>query len=231
MLKHCPHAACAVNSRAFCGTLAMERRPRPVKRLYTPGQIIVSAGQQEDWFATILSGVVTLTKTMADGREQIVGLLLASDFLGRPFASANSCGAQAATTVELCCFDRQYFEDLMRSCLETRQLLLERTLTELDAAREWMLLLGCKTAEERVASLVLFMAKRMRSQTTDGSSRLRTLHFDLPLSRTQMAEYLGLRIETVCRQIKRLRAAGIIETNNGRAITVHDMGKLERMAE
>ena len=65
----------------------------------------------------------------------------------------------------------------------------------------------------------------------DRSSRPQTLHFDLPLSRTQMAEYLGLRIETVCRQIKRLRAAGIIETNNGRAITVHDMGKLERMAE
>ena len=231
MSKRCPLATCAVSSCALCGTLATERLPRRFKRRYKPGQFIVGAGQSDDWFATILSGVVTLNKTMIDGREQIVGLLLASDFLGRPFARANLYAAQAATTVELCCFERQYFEDLMLNCLETKQLFLERTLDELDAAREWMLLLGCKTAEERVASLILLMAKRLCSETADEPARSRTLHYDLPLSRTQMAECLGLRIETVCRQIGRLRAAGVIEIECGRAVTVCDIGALKRMAK
>ena len=231
MSKRCTYAVCPVSSCTLCGTLATERLPRRVKRRYNPGQFIVRAGQLEDWFATILSGVVTLKRTMADGREQIVGLCFSSDFLGRPFARGNPYAAEAATTVELCCFERQYFEDLMLNNPDIKQLFLERTLNELDAAREWMLLLGRKTAEERVASLILLMAKRMRSETGGEPARSRALHYDLPLSRTQMAEYLGLRIETVCREIRRLRAAGVIETDNRRAMVVHEIAKLERMAE
>ena len=233
MSKHCSCAVCAVRHRALYGTLPKEHRVNQIanKRRYDAGQFIVGAGKREDWVATVLSGVVTLTKTMSDGRQQIVGLLFASDFLGRPFGRGSPYGAEAATSVELCCLDRQYFEDLMLNSPDMKQLLLERTLNELDAAREWMLLLGRKTAEEKVASLILLMAKRMCTETADGPAQPHALHFDPPLSRTKMAEYLGLRIETVCRQITRLRAAGVIETDNGRAITVNNIGKLERMAE
>ena len=191
------------------------------QRRYNAGQSIIDAGHLEDWFATVLSGVVTLTKAMPNGRQQIVGLLFASDFLGRPFGRGGSYRAEAATSVELCCFDRQNFEDLMLNSPDMKQLFLERTLNELDAACEWMVLLGRKTAEEKVASLILLMAKRMCSESADGPAQPHVLHFDLHLSRTQMAEYLGLRIETVCRQIRRLRGAGVIETDNGRAITVN----------
>ena len=231
----CSCAVCAIRHRALCGTIAKEKlcRVRQItsQRRYSAGQSIVGAGQREDWFATVLSGVVTLTKTLADGRQQIVGLLFTSDFLGRPFGRSSACGAEAATAVELCCLERQYLDDLMLNCSDMRQLFLERTLNELDAAREWMLLLGRKTAEEKVASLILLMAKRMCSKTGVGRVQPNALHFALPLSRTKMAEFLGLRIETVCRQIRRLRAAGVIETDNGRALTVTDIGRLEHMVE
>ena len=89
------------------------------------------------------------------------------------------------------------------------QRLLEMTLDELDAAREWMLLLGRKTAREKIASLLSIIARR------DASLNLRRAHgqlaFDLPLTREAMADYLGLTLETVSRQMSALKRDGVIE--------------------
>jgi CRP/FNR family transcriptional regulator len=234
MLKRRSCAVCAVRHRALCSAVTRELLPRlgrvAYQRRYGAGPFISGAGQRQEWFGTILSGVVKLTKAMSDGRQQIVGLLFAADFLGRPFASISPYAAEAATTVELCCIDRHYFEALLASCPDLRQLLLERTLNEMDAAREWMLVLGCKTAEEKVASLLLLTARRMRAAFGDVHEQPDAVHYDLPLSRAEMAECLGLRIETVSRQIQRLRAAGVIETDNGRGIRVPDLGRLEQLA-
>lgn len=228
MLKRRACAVCAVREHALCGAVPRDLLPRLNRmtcgRRYEAGQFIAGAGQRQDWFATVLSGVVKLSKAMADGRQQIVGLLFPSDFLGRPFAACSPYGAEAATAVELCCIDQKYFESLLSGCPELRQRLLKRTLNEVDAAREWMLVLGCKTAEEKVASLILLTARRM------GSMIAGALHHDLPLSRTEMADCLGLRVETVSRQMKRLRSDGVIETDDGRGIRVPDLGALERVA-
>lgn len=234
MLKRRPCAVCAVRHRALCGAVAREALPRlsqvVYQRRYNAGQFIAGAGQRQEWFATVLSGVVKLTKVMSDGRQQIVGLLFAADFLGRPFAANSPYRAEAATTVELCCVESRYFEDLFLNCPGVRQSLLERTFDEIDAAREWMLVLGCKTAEEKVASLILLVIKRMRATRADEYVSSDAVGYELPLSRTEMAEYLGLRIETVSRQIKRLRAAGIVEIEHGRGIKVPAIGELERIA-
>ncbi len=105
------------------------------------------------------------------------------------------------------------------------QRLLEMTLDELDAAREWMLLLGRKTAREKIASLLLIIARR------DASVKMQTprgrMSFDLPLTREAMADYLGLTLETVSRQVSALkRDGGVIELAGKRAITVPDMDRL-----
>jgi CRP/FNR family transcriptional regulator, anaerobic regulatory protein len=230
MTKRPSCAFCAVRRGALCGTLTPEQLPRlnrvAFRRQYSAGQFIAGAGQQQDWFATVLSGVVKLTKTMADGRQQIVGLLFASDFLGRPFGSVGLYRAEAATNVELCCVERHYFEDMLSKAPAMERRLLERTLNEVDAARDWMLLLGRKTAQERVASLILLMTQRNPSQGPGADA----LRFELPLSRTEMAEYLGLCVETVSRQIRRLRVADVIETDNGRMLHVRDVVRLGRLA-
>jgi CRP/FNR family transcriptional regulator len=175
--------------------------------------------------------VVKLTLTLSDGRQQIVGLLFASDFLGRPFKDRAPYTAEAATVVELCCFGRRHFEQLIEEQPAARRLYIERMLDAVDAARDWMLLLGCKSAEERVATLILLIARRRRVAWCESCARGQPLHFDLPLSRTDMAEYLGLRIETVSRQLRRLGAAGVIETPNRRSLTVRDLAALERIVE
>ena len=138
------------------------------RRRYAAGRMI-SGPDAEDWFANVLSGVVKLTKTLPDGRQQIVELLFPSDFLGRPFRAGGGYAAEAATAVELCCFSRQHFESLMHEWPNLKQLFLERTLDEVDAAREWMLLLGRKSAEEKVAALILLVLRRMRAPGRDAA--------------------------------------------------------------
>lgn len=102
------------------------------------------------------------------------------------------------------------------------QRLLQMTMSELDAAREWMLLLGRKTAREKIASLLVIIARRTGRKNDDG----RGMVFDLPLTRVAMSDYLGLTLETVSRQITSLRKAGIISIENKRHITVPDFNKL-----
>ena len=104
------------------------------------------------------------------------------------------------------------------------QRLLEMTLNELDAAREWMLVLGRKTAREKIASLLAIMARREASlhlsRSVDG------VRFELPLTREAMADYLGLTLETVSRQISALKRDQIIELQGTRQVHVPDFSAL-----
>ncbi|MEE3071149.1 MAG: helix-turn-helix domain-containing protein, partial [Pseudomonadota bacterium] len=102
--------------------------------------------------------------------------------------------------------------------------LLEMTLDELDAAREWMLVLGRKTAREKIASLLAIIARRdatLRQNKLNGP-----MVFDLPLTREAMADYLGLTLETVSRQISALKRDGVIVLEGKRHVTVPDLGRL-----
>ena len=108
----------------------------------------------------MIEGVAQLATLLPDGRRQMVGLLFPSDFVGRPGRSRIDYDIVAATAVTLCMFRKADFERLLRAHPALERRLLEMTLDELDAAREWMLLLGRKTAREKVASLILLMARR-----------------------------------------------------------------------
>jgi CRP/FNR family transcriptional regulator len=199
------------------------------RKRYAPGQLIAGITPEQDWFAIVVSGAIKLTKSLPDGRQQIVALLLPSDFLGRPFGPASSYTAETATAVELCCFSCKHFEGLMQDQAELKQLFLERTLDELELARDWILRLGRSTAREKLAAFVLLMWRRIRAPECASCAQPQAQQFDLPLSRSEIGDYLGLRIETVSRQLKALESAGAIETGPGRTISVKDVEALERL--
>jgi CRP/FNR family transcriptional regulator len=171
-----------------------------------------------------VTGIATLTQTMEDGRTQMVGLLLPSDFVGRPGREGSAYDVVATTDLVMCCFRKKPFEALMERTPHIAHRLLEMTLDELDAAREWMLVLGRKTAREKIASLLTIIARR------DASLNLRTpkgsMVFDLPLTREAMADYLGLTLETVSRQISALKRDGVISLQGKRHVTVPDFARL-----
>jgi len=181
-------------------------------------------------FAVIVSGVVKLVRTQHDSRQQIVGLRFPADFLGRPYSTRNPLIAQATTNLELCCFSKDAFETLMLKHPCLGQSLLRRTLDELDVCREWMFLLGRKTARERVASLLFSIGVRLAQPGCDADCDQTSLEFDLPLSRNEIAESLGLTIETVSREIRYFESQGVIGIKGRRSIVVPNLGTLRGLA-
>lgn len=219
---------CPIRHRAVCSRCEADelQRLEEIKyyRSYEAGQTLVWSGDRMDFVASVVSGVAKLTQAMEDGRTQMVGLLLPSDFVGRPGRERASYDVTAVTPVLMCCFRRKPFEDMMERTPHIATRLLEMTLDELDAAREWMLLLGRKTAREKIASLLSIMARREAAERP-GRNRGR-IAFDLPLTREAMADYLGLTLETVSRQVSALKGEGVIELDGKRGIVVPDFARL-----
>jgi CRP/FNR family transcriptional regulator len=225
---------CAVRHRAVCGAMNEEQitalNAIAHTKLVEAGQVIMSDQEPATFFANIISGTVKLTKNTPDGRQQIVGLLFAPDFLGRAFSKNNPYFAEAATDVEICMFPNAAFERLVEQYPDLQHRLFERTLDELDAARDWMLLLGRKTAEEKVASFLLLIARRQAHSGCAHEADPLAGSFELPLTRADMADYLGLTIETVSRQMTRLKSSGTIEMHSNRHLHVPHMAKLAAAA-
>ncbi|TGS73654.1 Crp/Fnr family transcriptional regulator, partial [Mesorhizobium sp. M8A.F.Ca.ET.181.01.1.1] len=111
------------------------------------------------------------------------------DFLGRPFEAKKPIRAEALTNVALCSFPKVIIDRMANEMPELGRLLLKHTLNELDEARDWMLTLGRKTAAEKVASFLLMIARNI-DPTVDPTAKSAT--FDLPLTRADIADFLGL---------------------------------------
>lgn len=193
-------------------------------RTFEAGQTIIWSGDKMGFVGSVVSGIATLTQTMEDGRTQMVGLLLPSDFVGRPGRDSAAYNVVATTNIVMCCFRKKPFEELMARTPHIAHRLLEMTLDELDAAREWMLVLGRKTAREKIASLLSIIARRDASLSQTGVNG--PMLFDLPLTREAMADYLGLTLETVSRQISALKKDGVIHLEGKRRVTIPDLGRL-----
>ncbi len=227
---------CAVRDRALCHVLPPEGIARmnrlSVRKRVPAGRMIVLSGQEQEGLATIVSGGVKLVRSMIDGRQQIVALQFAGSCIGSPPGLGSSVVAVAATDVELCCLDPQRFDVLLTEYPQMTRLLLQSTMVELNASRDWMLLLGRKTAEERVATLFLMLAEReCAGACGHAASATSGTAFTLPISRTDIADFLGLTIETVSRQVQRLKKLGILEFEGQRHVTVVDMAALRHQAE
>jgi CRP/FNR family transcriptional regulator, anaerobic regulatory protein len=219
---------CPIQHRAICAQCEPDelRLLEEIKyyRSFEAGQTVTCAGDRTDFVASVVTGVATLTKTMEDGRTQMVGLMLPSDFVGRPGRDVTPYNVTAVTDVLMCCFRKKQFEAMMIRTPHISQRLLAMTLDELDAAREWMLLLGRKTAREKIASLLAIIARRDTDLAELRQANIRS--FDLPLTRAAMADYIGLTLETVSRQMTALRQDGVIVLQGLRHVIVPDLDRL-----
>jgi len=219
---------CPIRHRAVCARCETDELDHleSIKyyRSYSAGQTMIWAGDRMDFVASVVKGVATLSQTMEDGRTQMVGLLLPSDFIGRPGREIAPYNVTAISDVTVCCFRKRPFENLLVTTPHIGQRLLEMALDELDAAREWMLLLGRKTAREKIASLIAIIARRdseLKAALPSGQ-----LSVELPLTREAMADYLGLTLETVSRQVSALKKDGIIQMEGKRKVIIPSLETL-----
>jgi len=225
--------ACEARHNGICGALKTDellRLSRHTTTKHIPaGSQLIGEEERVETYANVLSGVVKLTKIMADGRQQIVGLQFAPDFVGRPFQEASKVGAEAASDVHLCIFPKSSLDAMLKEQPSMEHRLLRQSLNELDEAREWMLTLGRKTAQEKVSSFLYMIATHI-DPNSDAATNNRAV-FDLPLTRADIADFLGLTIETVSRQLTKLRKSGVIEIEANRHLTVPDMAALKQVSE
>ncbi len=222
--------SCLVRDQALCGKLNVDEliaiNQISRRRRLKAGQRITLDDEAPEYFGIVLSGSVKLTKVLPDGRQQIVGLLFPSDFVGRPFEQQAGCHAEAATDVNLCAFPAGPFERLARDYPAIQHQLFRFALSQLSAAQDWMLLLGRKTAREKVISLLLMFAGRLSETGCAAGKTSNRLEFALPLSRSDIADYLGLTLETVSRQFRVLKSEELIRLHGSRGVTILDLDRL-----
>ena len=220
--------SCEARHGGLCSVLTAaqlaEINRHSIRRRIDAGNEVVGQGEQVGSYSNILKGVIKLSKMMADGRQQIVGLQFAPDFLGRPFLGESSITAEAATDTEICTCPRAVVERMVGEVPDMERKLHSQSLKELDEARDWMLTLGRKTAQEKVASFLYLIATHIDPESEDVQT------FDLPLSRADIADFLGLTIETVSRQMTKLRKDGVIVIENNRHVIVPKLDRLRDAA-
>ena len=185
-----------------------------------PGETLFAEGDEADSIYEIVQGMVRLYKLMPDGRRLVTGFLSAGHLLG--LAPEGTCvyTAEAITEVTVCRYKRAAFDRLLDEVPGFAKRVLTMTSQELLAAQDRMLLLGRKSAAEKVASFLLMMADQQAADET----------VDIPMTRHDIADYLGLTIETVSRTFSKLKADGLINLWTAVRIEIRDRDQLEELA-
>lgn len=224
--------SCEARHRGICGAMTERQllalsQTTNIKPL-PAGTELVGMGEEATIYANVLKGVVKLSKLMADGRQQLVGLQFAPDFVGRPFSETSNVSAEAATDIEVCTFPKQSLLRLMAESPELENKLYRQALDELDEARDWMLTLGRRTSEEKLASFLYTIA--LHSDPTAALDDDSEVEIEIPITRADIADFLGLTIETISRQFTRLRSQGIIVKLDGRKVRIPKLSALREIA-
>jgi len=221
--------SCAVRDQAICAALdSNELAALNVigrRRTLEAGEPLIWEGDDSILVANVIDGILKLSTGTEDGREQIVGVVYPADFIGRPFGATTRHSVTALTDARVCVFARGDFDRFAGEHPALEHKLLQRTLAELDRTRSWMLLLARKNAEEKIATFLLDMADRLAAPGAPPLER-----FDLPFSRQQIGDVLGLTIETVSRQMTKLKRDGLIDLPTRRAVSILDWAELRAIA-
>jgi CRP/FNR family nitrogen fixation transcriptional regulator len=191
------------------------------RRSFTRDDAIYTDSDPSDCWYNVISGAVRICKLLADGRRHIAEFCFPGDCFGLPASGVRIASAEAVGEVVVMRYPQRASDRLIDENPRLVRGLYDRTLRELIHAQTRMLLLGRMTAAERVASFLLEISERQ-----DAPHAL-----DLPMSRNDIADYLGLTIETVCRVLSGFRRNGIIASPIPYRIELRDRKVLEALCE
>jgi len=190
-----------------------------------PGQALFHEGDPNPYVFNVVDGAVKLYRLLPDGRRQITGFLFQGDFLGLGGRGPSSFTAEALTPLNACRFRRGDFDQLLNALPALEHRLVALAGDELMAAQEQIVLLGRKTARERLASFLTRLSER---QVQLGGP---VGHVHLPMTRLDIADYLGLTIETVSRVFTQFKTSGLIQLLPGNDVALPDPAALKALGE
>ncbi len=225
-------AACPVRHLGVCDALDDTEIGRFNTHLTTlshaPGQIIAQDGYPADWIYILTSGHLKLYKLLADGRRQITGFMVPGYFVCIHAHEVYNCSVEALDLVHLCRISRRAMKSLSDEFPQLERRMLSSVSHDLAEAHAHILLLGRKNARERLASFLLSLSRR-RGQTRRSTTG--ALQVILPMTRADLADYLGVTTETVSRTITELKIEGIIRLIQRNVIEIPSLERLEYTAE
>jgi CRP/FNR family transcriptional regulator len=219
-----PCGACEIRELSVCNALSEAELVRLCSIISSSkievGATVIAEGDPATDLFNVVRGTVKLCKLLPDGRRQVTGFLFPGDFLGIALNDTYAYSAEAIEPLQLCRFPRKKLEALLVELPRLERRLLGETAHELAAAQDQMLLLGRKTAKERVASFLVSLSERAVKRRRPSSP------LQIPMSRMDIADYLGLTTETVSRILTQLRQAKLIATESRGSIEILDMAGL-----
>lgn len=223
-----PCGRCEVRLETFCGALKAKELAE-LKALGStaraePGQCLFHEGDSAELVFNVTRGALKLYRLLPDGRRQIASFVQPGDFLGLTLEDVHAYTAEALEPVEYCRFPRERFDRFADAHPEIGRELYAMAAHELSAAREQIVLLGRKTAIERVASFLLARFDRVRARNPDWEI------VRVPMTRTDIADHLGLTKETVSRAFTSLRRRRLIALIPGDRVELLRREQLEQLA-
>ncbi|MGL1921285.1 MAG: helix-turn-helix domain-containing protein [Hyphomicrobiales bacterium] len=219
--------SCPVRDLSFCSALdncALEEFSALSKtKLFEDGQLIFSEGHVNEYIGSITQGIVKIYKLLDDGRQQIVSLAFPGDMLGNIVDQEYRYFAESVGETKICFYQVGRISGFAESNPEIYRSIMAKTNEQLGHAHDWLLLLGRKTAQEKIASFLILLASHHHGLNENGA-------FKVPLKRQEIADFLGLTIETVSRHFSTLKSKQIIREYAGHMLTIVDDQALRAIA-
>jgi CRP/FNR family nitrogen fixation transcriptional regulator len=215
------HPPAGLLARRVLAPRRMDEGPAPgVRRTFIRGEELFAEGEAADSFYKVVSGTVRVCKLLSDGRRQIEAFQLPGDIFGLESGTEHHFTAEAVEDTVVIAFRRGRFASLLHDNPSFGDQLMSAVIVSLERAQEHMVLLGRKTAEEKIATFLLDMSRRLANGD----------RVDLPMQRTDIADHLGLTIETVSRTLSQMVRDGLIKlAATGRTIVISNMSGLQAL--
>lgn len=190
------------------------------------GQTVFHAGDTPEFVGCVREGCLRMQKTLADGRQHIVGLLVEGDMFGRVHEAPLHFEIEAATDAVVCAFRHRAFEDLLLRSPELERVVILNIINELDRARDWMIILSNQKITARLAGFLLVLCTRFAEIDHVVAMENGQIDIRIPINRADLAHLLGARPESISRGFQALAKAGRIDLLRPNLIRVLDFDGL-----
>jgi len=227
--EHVMCLACPARESFLCSGMADDElkylAARATRLNLAKGKTLILEGDPADSVYNVTEGDIALSRLADDGRRQILGFLGCGDFIGLTLSQNYTFSAEALSDTQLCRFDRRTIEELAERFPGMDRQVRRMGAAAMDSMLDLVFALGRKTAEERVATFLLDLGQK-QGCCQDPAQRLH-----LAMTRADIADFLGLTLETVSRTISRLKAAGVISLEGGKSLEIRDLEALRERAD
>ena len=224
-----PCATCSAHSQAICSGLKdreMEEFARNVRtRLVKAGQSVYREFEEAKYLYSVVTGEIRLANLLDDGRRQVTAFKSAGEVIGEQKNGYYQSDAEAVCDTVVCQIPLKSLDRYLKEMPAIQTALTAKMMDELNELRHHAILLGCKTPIEKVATFLVDRAEKIVGKAGN------EVDVELTMGRSDIADFLGLTIETVSRTITKLKKMGVVEVPSNHSILIKDRAWLENLAE